>query len=45
MKRIAAFGTYKGRAGEMALRFTNTLVRRDARWQLVAHRSTRVQAR
>jgi ketosteroid isomerase-like protein len=38
-------GTYKGRAGEMALRFTNTLVRRDGRWQLVAHQSTRVQAR
>src|SRR5688572_1986399 len=35
-------GTYKGRAGEMALRFTNTLVRRDGRWQLVAHQSTRV---
>lgn len=38
-------GTYKGRAGEMALRFTNTLVRRDGRWQLVAHQSTPVQAR
>jgi ketosteroid isomerase-like protein len=35
-------GTYKGRPGEMALRFTNTLVRRDGRWQLVAHQSTRV---
>jgi ketosteroid isomerase-like protein len=38
-------GTYKGRAGEMALRFTNTLVRRDGRWQLIAHQSTRIQAR
>jgi ketosteroid isomerase-like protein len=38
-------GTYKGRPGEMALRFTNTLVRRDGRWQLVAHQSTRVPAR
>jgi ketosteroid isomerase-like protein len=38
-------GTYKGRPGEMALRFSNTLVRRDGRWQLVAHQSTRVQAR
>ena len=38
-------GTYKGRPGEMALRFMNTLVRRDGRWQLVAHQSTRVQAR
>jgi ketosteroid isomerase-like protein len=38
-------GTYKGRPGEMALRFTNTLVRRDGRWQLVAHQSTRVHAR
>jgi ketosteroid isomerase-like protein len=37
-------GTYKGRPGEMALRFSNTLVRRDGRWQLVAHQSTRVQA-
>ena len=36
-------GTYKGRPGEMALRFSNTLVRRDGRWQLVAHQSTRVE--
>ena len=35
-------GTYKGRPGEMALRFTNTLVRRDGRWQLIAHQSTRI---
>jgi ketosteroid isomerase-like protein len=35
-------GTYRGRAGEMALRFTNVLVRRDGRWQLIAHQSTRV---
>jgi ketosteroid isomerase-like protein len=38
-------GTYKGRPGEMALRFSNTLVRRDGRWQLVSHQSTRVQSR
>jgi Ketosteroid isomerase homolog len=35
-------GTYRGRAGEMALRFTNVLVWRDNRWQLVSHQSTRV---
>src|SRR5688572_29299425 len=35
-------GTYKGRPGEMPLRFTNTLVRRDGRWQLIAHQSTRI---
>lgn len=33
-------GTYKGQYGEMALRFTNVFVRRDGRWQLVAHQST-----
>src|SRR5688500_2554331 len=38
-------GTYKGRAGEMGLRFINVMVLRDGRWQLVAHQSTRVQAR
>jgi ketosteroid isomerase-like protein len=35
-------GTYKGRAGEMALRFISVLVWRDGRWQLVSHQSTRV---
>ena len=35
-------GTYKGVFGEMALRFTNVFVRRDGRWQLVAHQSTLV---
>ena len=38
-------GTYKGRSGEMALRFISVLVWRDGRWQLVAHQSTRVQSR
>lgn len=38
-------GTYQGRSGEMALRFTNVLVRRDGRWQLVAHQSTRIQSK
>jgi ketosteroid isomerase-like protein len=38
-------GTYKGRSGEMALRFTNVLVWRDGRWQLVSHQSTRVQSK
>jgi ketosteroid isomerase-like protein len=38
-------GTAMGNYGEMALRFTNVLVRRDGRWQLVHHQSTPVQAR
>lgn len=38
-------GTHKGRPGEMALRFTNVLVWRDGRWQLVSHQSTRVTSR
>lgn len=38
-------GTHKGRSGEMALRFTNVLVWRDERWQLVSHQSTRVQSK
>jgi ketosteroid isomerase-like protein len=38
-------GTYKGRSGEMALRFTNVMVWRDGRWQLVSHQSTRVQSK
>jgi ketosteroid isomerase-like protein len=33
-------GTRKGVFGEMSLRFTNVFVRRDGRWQLVAHQST-----
>ena len=35
-------GTYKGTFGEMALRFTNVFVRRDGRWQLAFHQSTRI---
>lgn len=38
-------GAYRGVPGEMALRFTNVLVRRDGRWQLVAHQSTPTSAR
>ncbi|HYR82584.1 MAG TPA: nuclear transport factor 2 family protein [Terriglobia bacterium] len=38
-------GTYKGKPGEMALRFTNVFVRRDGRWQLVLHHSTAVKAK
>ena len=38
-------GTYKGRAGNFDLRFTNVLVRRDGRWQLVTHQSTEVRRR
>ena len=36
-------GSYKGIHSEMALRFTNVLVWRDGRWQLVSHQSTPVQ--
>jgi ketosteroid isomerase-like protein len=36
-------GTYKGKSGEMALRFTNVFVRRDGRWQLALHHSTPVK--
>jgi ketosteroid isomerase-like protein len=38
-------GTAMGNYGEMALRFTNVLVHRDGRWQLVHHQSTPVQTR
>lgn len=37
-------GTARGVYGEMALRFTNVLVWREGRWQLVLHHSTPVQA-
>lgn len=36
-------GTYRGNAGEFRLRFINVLVRRNGRWQLVAHQSTEVR--
>lgn len=36
-------GTYKGIAGNFALRFTNVLVRRDGRWRLVTHQSTEIR--
>lgn len=38
-------GTYRGQYGEMSLRFTNVMVHRDGRWQLVSHQSTRVPTR
>lgn len=38
-------GTYKGRPGEAALRFTNVFVRRDGRWQLVAAQFTQTPKR
>lgn len=38
-------GTYNGVPGEMALRFMNVYVRRDGRWQMVAHQSTQVRAK
>lgn len=36
-------GSYRGEYAEMALRFTNVLVRRDGRWQMVTHHSTPVR--
>lgn len=38
-------GTYKGHAGEMAVRFINVLVWREGRWQLVAGQGTQIQDR
>lgn len=37
-------GTYKGRAGNFMLRFTNVYVRRDGRWQMVTHHSTEIRS-
>ena len=37
-------GTYRGHPSEMALRFTDVLIQREGRWQLVAHQSTPVPA-
>jgi len=36
-------GTYKGQSGEIVSRFTDILVRRDGRWQLVSTQATVVQ--
>lgn len=36
-------GTYKGNRGDFVVRFINVYVRRDGRWQLVAHQSTPIQ--
>ena len=33
-------GSYKGHAGQFDLRFANTYVLRDGRWQLVRHQAT-----
>ena len=33
-------GTYRGTPGTLALRFTDVLVRRDGRWQLVLQQAT-----
>lgn len=38
-------GRAMGHYGDMALRFTNVLVRRDGRWQLVHHQSTPMRKR
>ena len=38
-------GTYKGHPGQFDLRFTNVLVNRDHRWQLVRHQSTPITDR
>jgi ketosteroid isomerase-like protein len=37
-------GTYKGAFGQFTVCFTNVFVRRDGRWQLVAHQSTEVRS-
>lgn len=37
-------GTYAGHYGEMYLRFTDVLVKRDGRWQLVVQQATPSQA-
>lgn len=37
-------GTYKGHAGQFDLRFANTYVLRDGRWQLVRHQATQIPA-
>lgn len=34
-------GTYKNFPGEYTLRFTNVYIRRDRRWQLIRHHSTK----
>ena len=36
-------GTYMGNYGEMYLRFTDVLVKRDGRWQLVIQQATRAE--
>lgn len=38
-------GRAMGHYGEMSLRFTNVLVRREGRWQLVHHQSTPFQSK
>jgi ketosteroid isomerase-like protein len=38
-------GTYKNFPGEFTLRFTNIYVRRDKRWQMVAHHSTEIRSK
>ncbi len=37
-------GTYKGHSGTFDLRFANTYVWRDGRWQLVRHQATAIPA-
>ncbi|MGI4755480.1 MAG: nuclear transport factor 2 family protein [Janthinobacterium lividum] len=38
-------GTYKGHEGKFDLRFANTFVYRDGRWQIVRHQATPIAAR
>ncbi len=38
-------GSYKGHSGQFDLRFANTYVLRDGRWQLVRHQATSIPAK
>jgi ketosteroid isomerase-like protein len=38
-------GRYKGHSGRFDLRFANTFIHRDGRWQLVRHQATPVASR
>ena len=41
--RTRAAGEYKGTAAEVVIRFTDTFIRRDGRWQAVASHASLVQ--
>jgi hypothetical protein len=38
-------GTYRGFAGKFDLRFANTFIYRDGRWQLVRHQATPIASK